>query len=202
MMYESELFCQPAALLALPSNGVTWLTPVRARTRSYSYVFPYCGTVSHPYFPSAHRGQRRYHVKTINFLLQSAYWSLWMGCDRVLCKVGTEFMHCVYIIEINFNRPSHIIAQAASRPFSFCAGHSLIPGQSLYGLLWTVTLGKVYLPSVLFHLYSTRITLLGRAGWDWKISNRVILCGLSDSITEECLKISTVDKLNQYDQRE
>jgi hypothetical protein len=27
MMYESELFCQPAALLALPSNGVTWLNP-------------------------------------------------------------------------------------------------------------------------------------------------------------------------------
>jgi hypothetical protein len=23
----------------------------------------YCGTVSHPFFPSAHRGQRRYHVK-------------------------------------------------------------------------------------------------------------------------------------------
>jgi hypothetical protein len=37
--------------------------PVCARTRSYSYAFPYCGTVSHPYFPSAHRSQRCYHVK-------------------------------------------------------------------------------------------------------------------------------------------
>jgi hypothetical protein len=37
--------------------------PVCARTRSYSYAFPNCGTVSHPYFPSVHRGQRRYHVK-------------------------------------------------------------------------------------------------------------------------------------------
>jgi hypothetical protein len=37
--------------------------PVCARTRSYSYAFPYCVTESHPYFPSAHRAQRRYHVK-------------------------------------------------------------------------------------------------------------------------------------------
>jgi hypothetical protein len=51
-----------AALLALPSNGVTWL-PVCARTRYDGYAFPYSGTVSHPFFPSAHRGQRRYHVK-------------------------------------------------------------------------------------------------------------------------------------------
>jgi hypothetical protein len=38
--------------------------PVCARTRSYSYAFPYCARVSHAYFPSAHRGQRRYHVKS------------------------------------------------------------------------------------------------------------------------------------------
>jgi hypothetical protein len=54
-MYESELFCQPL--------GERDSLPVCARTRSYSYAFPFCGTVSHPYFPSAHRGQRRYHVK-------------------------------------------------------------------------------------------------------------------------------------------
>jgi hypothetical protein len=43
--------------------------PVCARTRSYSYAFPYCGMVSHPYFPSAHRGQRRYHVKKDIYLM-------------------------------------------------------------------------------------------------------------------------------------
>jgi hypothetical protein len=45
--------------------------PVCARTRSYSCAFPYCGTVSHPYFPSAHRGQRRYHVKSASSWLLS-----------------------------------------------------------------------------------------------------------------------------------
>jgi hypothetical protein len=56
-MYESELFCQPL--------GERDSLPVCARTRSYSYAFPYCNTVPHPYFPSAHRGQRRYHVKKV-----------------------------------------------------------------------------------------------------------------------------------------
>jgi hypothetical protein len=57
-MYESELFCQPL--------GERDSLPVCARTRSYSYAFPYCGSVSHSYLPSAHRGQRRYHVKISN----------------------------------------------------------------------------------------------------------------------------------------
>jgi len=52
------------------------------------------------------------------------------------------------------------------------------------------------------YAYST-LVLLGRSRWDWKISNRVILSGLSESITEDCLKIATVDKgLKQYDLRE
>jgi hypothetical protein len=55
LMYESELFCQPL--------GERDLFPVCGRTRSYSYAFPNCGTVSHPCFPSAHPGQRCYHVK-------------------------------------------------------------------------------------------------------------------------------------------
>jgi hypothetical protein len=53
-----DVITSTAALLALSSNGVTWLTP-----RIRAHAFPYCGTVSHPYFSSAHRGQRRYHVK-------------------------------------------------------------------------------------------------------------------------------------------
>jgi hypothetical protein len=60
-----DVIISTAALLALPSNGTRDSLPVCARTRSYRYAFPYCGTVSHPYFPSAHRGQRRYHVKIL-----------------------------------------------------------------------------------------------------------------------------------------
>jgi hypothetical protein len=52
-----------AELLALPSNGVTWLTPRMRAHQICRYTFAYCGTVSHPFFSSAHRGHRRYHVK-------------------------------------------------------------------------------------------------------------------------------------------
>jgi hypothetical protein len=60
---------------------------VCARTRSYSYAFPCCGTVSHPYFPSAHRGQRRYHVKSLG---KSDVIYCFIVCDQLFTLLCLE----------------------------------------------------------------------------------------------------------------
>jgi hypothetical protein len=52
-----------AALFALPSNGVTWLTPRMRAHQIWRLSFPVLRYSISPFFPSAHRGQRRYHVK-------------------------------------------------------------------------------------------------------------------------------------------
>jgi hypothetical protein len=89
-MYESELFCKPL--------GERDSLPICARTRSYSYAFPYCGTVSHPYFPSAHRGQRRYHIKKQN--LNSQLYRLHLECAY---QCNGVWQHIYNSIEIKLN---------------------------------------------------------------------------------------------------
>jgi hypothetical protein len=57
----------------------------------YSYAFPYFGTVSHPYFPSAHRGQRCYHVKNNN------YYIFWVRVCSLRCPARNAHAPCCHI---------------------------------------------------------------------------------------------------------
>jgi hypothetical protein len=133
--------------------------PVCARTRSYSYAFPYCGTVSHPYFPSTHRGQGRYHVKNVISSLCCTE-----SNSRMIINNDFEKMCKKLVVDNTEVLPPNIclgrMRKAVKNRLLFV--EAWVRSHSVCGLLDKVALSQISLPvflrSLLFH-HCSSVTL-------------------------------------------